>query len=261
MEKSKSFFTIGTVLGETVNFYTDNFLKLWIPYIIILPVDLLLDYITAGFIATGGFAVLFISIINIIFTTVVSLYVTITALKLYKKSPVSYSLVMTDLKKIVIPYVLLRFVIYLGTVGGFLLLIVPGIIFTLRWIISNIVLVVEGTKIRESMKRSKILTKGFKGQILIVYLLLVIIAFVLMGIFTLMTSGIAGGFYGILMNFSAMGTNPLKFTSILYNIIASLLSPLYPVLAIIMYFSLMREKEGYVTEELADSFLEDETDK
>lgn len=109
------------------------------------------------------------------------------------------------------------------------------------------------------MKRSKVLTKGFKGQIFVIYILIAVISLVIAFAFSAITGGVSGGFLGILTEISSASTAPLKLTSIFYSVINSLLAPLYPVLLVVMYFNLKKEKEGYAAEELAESFMEDDS--
>ncbi len=182
MNQKKSFFTVGTVIGETINFYTDNFMKLWIPYIIIqVPFSFLTSYLTLNM--YGSPFIFIISLLSSFATTVIGLYVTLAAIRLYRKNEASSGYILSDMKKVIISYILLQILIILGIIGGCILLIVPGIIFSLRWSVSGISLIDESPGIRGSMKRSKILTKGFKGQIFVVYLLLVLIGFVLLSAF------------------------------------------------------------------------------
>src|SRR3989344_6844873 len=54
----------------------------------------------------------------------------------------------------------LSIVLVLALFGLSLLLIIPGIIFSVYWIFSGYVLMRENTRITESMKRSKIIVKG-----------------------------------------------------------------------------------------------------
>ena len=258
MKQQKTYFTVGSVIGETVNFYTDNFLKLWLPFIIVqFPAEKIIGYFSSG--SLNPFIYILI-LLNSLLSTSVSLYVIITALNLYKKSSSLFQDNFSGLKEIFIPYILLQLLVFLGIIGGSLLLVIPGIILMLRWSVSGISLLEEKTKIRESMKRSKMLTKGFKGQVFVVYILIAVIGLVIAFAFSVITGGVSGGFFGILTEISSVNTAPLKLTSILYSVINSLLAPLYPVLLIVMFFNLKKEKEGYAAEELADSFMEDDSD-
>jgi len=72
----------------------------------------------------------------------------------------SFKNVFNRSKKYFWKYIGLSLLIYLCLVPLYLLLIIPGIIFSIYWIFAFYVLVRENTGIWESMKRSKIIVKG-----------------------------------------------------------------------------------------------------
>ena len=111
---------------------------------------------------------------------------------------------------------------------GFLLLIIPGIILTLMWIVSTPSMMVEEKGVFDSMSRSSELTKGNRMRILGVGILLVVAYIVLALIISLLAAitpvlGIIGGLI--------------------------LLVAIYPYLSIIvsvLYFNLVEVKGGRV---------------
>lgn len=66
----------------------------------------------------------------------------------------------------------------LGIWAGMILLIVPGIMFALRWSVALPACVVEGLSPLASMKRSAELTKGHRWKLFGVFLLLVIVSWI-----------------------------------------------------------------------------------
>lgn len=256
MDQRKSFFTIGNIISETINFYSNNFLSMWLPYIlIVVPVNFLVEYIKIKFLP-GFLASSLTTLLTSAISAAVALFVIISALSIYKGSKVSWDDNIDEMRELLFSYILLQILMFLGIVGGSILLFVPGLIFSLWWAVSSIVLIEEGLGVQESMKRSRFLTNGFKGEILVVYIVIVVIGIGGYLIFSLITSTLIGGFQGFFNTLTVMSTNPLSLSSIIYSTISSLLLPFYPLLSFIIYFNLKKEKEGYATEELAESFLD-----
>lgn len=70
----------------------------------------------------------------------------------------------------------------LGIALGFLLLIVPGVILYLMWIVAAPVMMAEDKGIMESFKRSTELTSGSKGMIFLLIIIFVVAAAIIGGI-------------------------------------------------------------------------------
>ena len=68
---------------------------------------------------------------------------------------------------------------YLAMIVGFLLLVVPGFILLLMWSVVIPVRIVERTGIMESLGRSRALTRGFRGKILLLGLMYLVFAVVI----------------------------------------------------------------------------------
>ena len=128
----------------------------------------------------------------------------------------------------IISLILLAIVVGVLTFIGFLLIVIPGIILTLMWIVSTPSMIVENKGVFDSMSRSSELTKGNRWRILGVGLLLLIayiVLFVVIAILAAITPilAIIGGI--------------------------ALLVAVYPYLAIIvsvLYFNLVEVKGGRV---------------
>ena len=80
---------------------------------------------------------------------------------------------------ILVPAIIMGFVASIGILFGMLLLIVPGIILALMWYVAIPSMVVEKTGIFESLARSAQLTKGYKGNIFGLYIIILIIGSVI----------------------------------------------------------------------------------
>ncbi len=70
-----------------------------------------------------------------------------------------------SLRGVILPGVITSLLTVLVVMGGFILLIVPGILWVLSYAFSVQCAAVEGLKPREAMKRSRALTKGARGRV------------------------------------------------------------------------------------------------
>lgn len=122
----------------------------------------------------------------------------------------------------------------LATIGGLILCLIPGIIFLTRFLLSTSVLVVEGSKGTNALRRSWQLTKNHSWKVLGVYLLTTILAGILAGVFQLpfQLAGMFNETWGWVL--IAVG-----------NSIAGILTIPFPTIAaVLLYFDLRVRKEG-----------------
>ena len=142
-----------------------------------------------------------------------------------------------------LPLLAIAILMALGVWAGMILLIIPGVILAIMWVVAVPARVVENTDIMESFGRSRELTKGSRWGILglgiiylIVYVLVTVIVMVPVGIFA--GSAGAGGFF-------------IGFLNALATIVASMIGAA-GVSA--LYFELRKSKEGIGAEALAAAF-------
>ncbi len=125
---------------------------------------------------------------------------------------------------------------------GFILLIVPGIIFMTWYYVGNPAIVVERIGFGEAMARSKDLSEGKRVEIFALYL-----------VFTLLTSvgaALAGGLgAGIMFASETPSMVPITVITWVASVIAGSIMIVAPV---VMYFSLRCEKDGMDVTGLAD---------
>jgi len=79
--------------------------------------------------------------------------------------------------RLALPVLAIQIIYLLGTIAGALLLVVPGIIVALMWILAPSALIVERLGIADAFKRSRALTKGHRWALLglmVVYTLAVV---------------------------------------------------------------------------------------
>jgi hypothetical protein len=134
----------------------------------------------------------------------------------------------------------------LGLFLGFVLLIIPGLILMVVWVVAAPALVIEKLGVMESFQRSRNLTRGNRWMI---FALLVIYS-VLAGIINVTLTGLGGAMGGA---FAAVNTVWL---------VAMVLTPLVGVLSGVVsaagvaaiYYELRRVKEGVSSDQLAAVF-------
>lgn len=119
---------------------------------------------------------------------------------------------------------------------GFLLLIVPGVILMLMWIVSSPVLMIENKGVIDSMKRSAELTSGSKGMIFVLMIIFVVLAAII---------GAIGG---------AMGFFSVTASVIVAMVVNTITGAIQGAGIASIYVDLRTAKDGTDTSTLADVF-------
>lgn len=134
------------------------------------------------------------------------------------------------------------FITALITGFGYLLLVVPGVIFMTWYFVGNPAIVVERIGFGEAMARSKDLSEGKRMEIFALFLVFTML--------TAMGGAVAGGIIGVVMFATEMTTMvPMAVVIWLAEVIAGAIMIVAPV---VMYFSLRCEKDGMDVTGLAD---------
>lgn len=126
---------------------------------------------------------------------------------------------------------------------GLIFLIVPGVYLWLMWSLAIPVTVLEGGGLNASTRRSKNLTRGCRGQIFLIYLLLIVLAIVTGFIFQI-PLGIVAAMMRIR---GAVGVLPaMTAVSAIGNFIStSLVGPLATIALTLIYYDQRVRKEGF----------------
>jgi len=127
---------------------------------------------------------------------------------------------------------------------GFVLLIVPGVLWSISYMLIGPAIMIEGLKAGPSLKRSWQLVKGHRGKgfavLLVINLLVVLIG---LGV---------GSLAKMFLNLeSSSGT---IFGNAIDNLVSVVLTPLGVVASILLYYDLRIRKEGFDLEMLSRSF-------
>ena len=124
---------------------------------------------------------------------------------------------------------------------GFILLIIPGILWMLSYSLVVPAILVEGQKAMPGLRRSRDLVKGYRGKV-----------FLVMVVINLLQAVLAGG-VGVISSFlltaDAAGTAVLS--SAVGNLLSILLTPLGIIAAILLYYDMRIRKEGFDLEMLS----------
>jgi len=143
----------------------------------------------------------------------------------------------------VVPVIVGSFLLMIGVGIGFLLLIIPGIIFSLMWWVYVPAIVVEGKGILESFGRSAELTSGRRWSIFGLLIIVVVLT----------------GVVGAVVNLAAVAavsasSDPTFFFVIAQYVINALINAFGAVLVAVGYYYLRVEKEGVDVGQIASVF-------
>ena len=124
---------------------------------------------------------------------------------------------------------------------GFLLLIIPGILWMLSYSLIVPVILIEGQKAVPSLRRSRDLIKDYRGKAFCILLVVNLLQLVLAG-----GVGVIAG-----MLFSSQGASGAVLSSALNNLLSIFLTPLGIIAAILLYYDMRIRKEGFDLEMLS----------
>lgn len=148
--------------------------------------------------------------------------------------------------KLFLPLLGLGIIAGLGTILGYILLIVPGIILSVMWSAAAGALVIEKKTIFESLKRSRDLTRGYRWPIFGLVIIYMVVSLVIGSLVGGVGAATGGNFLDGSTN---MGVNML--TTAISNILTSVIGAA-GVAA--LYYELRSVKEGVGPEQLASVF-------
>jgi hypothetical protein len=134
----------------------------------------------------------------------------------------------------------------LGIVGGLVLFIVPGVLLALTWAVVTPVRVAERTDVFETFRRSSALTRGYRGSIFGLYVIVGVLSFAL----ELVMRPLAGlSFFG-----SGAGADvPITFV-VVTGVVRMISYLIGATMAASVYYELRLVKEGVGPEQLAAIF-------
>jgi hypothetical protein len=124
---------------------------------------------------------------------------------------------------------------------GFILLVIPGILWMLSYSLIVPVILLEGQKALPSLGRSRDLIKGYRGKAFCILLIVNLLQVVLAGGVSLISG----------MLFSSQDSSGAVLSSALNNLLSIFLTPLGIIAAILLYYDMRIRKEGFDLEMLS----------
>ena len=142
-----------------------------------------------------------------------------------------------------LPLLGLGLLMFLGMLVGFILLVVPGVILMLMWIVAGPALVIEGLGVTQAMQRSAALTQNNRWAILgLLFLLGIALAIVQMIVFLALPGMMTG-----VGQFSTLGY-------IVLGLFQTMSAMIGTAMVASIYFELRQVKEGVGATDLAKVF-------
>jgi len=146
----------------------------------------------------------------------------------------------------VLPLVGLSIIVTLGITLGYMLLLVPGVILTVLWIVAAPAVVVEKRSIFASLQRSRDLTRGHRWPVfglIVIYVLLAWMVSMFLGAFSLAAGGLV------------TGGSPNLWANLVAGPVANVLTGVVASAGLAaLYHELRSAKEGVGHEALASVF-------
>jgi hypothetical protein len=165
-------FEIGKILGESFSVYFANF----IPFVLLTgvalaPLYLLQAYITAAPEIAGttalstGLSLIVIGLSAFLCPFIATAAITYGVFQQMRGRDTSIGDCLGRGLSMLVPVLLLAIVQGIAIFAGYILCLVPGILWSLWWAVSVPAAVEEGLGVFDAMSRSKVLTEGYRGDI------------------------------------------------------------------------------------------------
>ena len=246
--------TTGALLDRAFRLYANNFaLLLGITAVAYVPLYALMlliqSSLTGGVSATASLAALVVQVVFIILWASIALPIstgaaTFAISERYLGNPVDSADALKRALNNLWTMSIAQLSAGVRIMIGFILLIVPGILWSLSYALIIPAIMVEGLKAGPSLKRSTELAKGHRGK---VFAIMVVINLLVV----LLSSGV-GTIAKLVLNVESTGG--AIFGNAIDSLMTILLTPLGIVANILLYYDLRIRKEGFDLEMLSLSF-------
>jgi hypothetical protein len=186
----------------------------------------------------GGFSVFFASMFVTFPTTVA---VSEICLDIKPTVGRSYRRAFAQPGKLIGSYLLAMVIILVG----FLVLIIPGLVFSVWYTFIAPAVVLESLAGRAALKRSRELGRGYYLRNFGILFLGILLVMVL----TLLLSLLIGVAFGIVAHFLGIGLGLAEF---LGGVCGLVMAPPFSILTVLLYYDMRARKEGYAAAQLAE---------
>lgn len=251
-------FDIGDVVNRTFGAISRNFVTFFLLSAVLVGVPTL----TIGFVQLGvsvGDGSAFLTLLGLAFiVNLAAAYVLQGALIHgavvdFNGKKASFGDCLSTGLKHMLPLIAIAILMWLGIMLGMLLLIVPGVILSLMWIVAIPARVIENVGIFQAFGRSRDLTRNNRWKILGLFVMYMIIATVISMIVMIP----AGVFAPAAPPSEAdpFGLGQTSVAYVLFNVISNVLSAVVSATGVsAIYYELRKSKEGVGAEALAKVF-------
>lgn len=244
--------TFGAIKNNLLNFFLASFLIMGIPMFVMGIAPLFLG-MSGGMIYGNGYVIftLVTAIVTMAASIIVQGALIFGAIEDFNGRKATWQECFSVALRYFFPLLGLGILVSLGVFLGFILLIIPGVIVWLGWMIAAPVLIVEKKGITDSISRSWELTAGYKRWILLLMVLLIIIAAVIGAVI-----GILGLAFGDPTTLMVGGASPTYFVvnAIISAFTQSISSMISATGVAAIYYEIRQIKEGIGAENLAAVF-------
>ena len=243
------------LLDRTFHLYRNNFVVFAgiaaLPQLVVLALQLAFSgLIFAGALSSVGGALaagvgvsLIIGIASYIAVETSHAATVMAVSHLHLDRPTSIGLAYASAKSSIGRVIGISFVIALACGVGFLFLVVPGVYLALTWSLAIPVTVLEGGGMGASTTRSGLLTKGSKGRIFVIYLLILVLAWIVSALFQLV---LVGSLKVVTINdASTRSAISYALQSAAGFISTCLVGPLATIAGTLIYYDQRVRKEGF----------------
>ena len=235
------------LLDKTFHLYRNNFLLFLgiaaIPQIVVLAMRLWYAATLANGVQGGTGVRILTSIIAYVALEISAAATVIAVSNLYLDRPITVWLAFASAKASMLRVVLIALAVIVAAGIALVFLIVPGVYLWLMWSLAIPVTVLEGGGLNVSTMRSKNLTKGSRGRIFAIYLLIVLLVYVISVIFQ-----IPLGIFVVLLK-GHIGPHTLPMVTVLSSagtfLSTSLVGPLATIALTLIYYDQRVRKEGF----------------
>lgn len=251
-------FDFGRVVSQTFGLIGRNFVLFFLMALIFVGVPQFAleygraylfqsgDYVTSSYLAFGGWA------LSLICTFILQGALTRASVDDLSGKGVQFGAALGDGLRFFFPLLIVALLVTIGLVIGFILLIIPGIILAVRWIVATPAAVIEREGPTRAIGRSAELGEGHGWAIFGLILLYAVFAYAMLILFGIVIGATVGG-----LGQDGMITS-LSPTSIVVAAISAAVggfTSLFSTVGIAsLYFELRRVKEGVNVEDLASVF-------
>jgi hypothetical protein len=238
--------SVKSLINESWTLYRTNF-KFFVKIVVwILVPSIILSILPAITTNTMIFLPInfFFSLISLFVGLFISIVLISSIKSLIKKEPIDLMALYNASYSKILSYFWISILAGLAVLGGTILLVIPGIIFSVWFSFAAIIFVIEGVKGTESLKSSKELVKGKFWPVLWRW----VASYAIYGIILTIVVLIPVYIIGFSVGQPAAGFNEVSpwWAALLSNVIYSFAVPLFAAVGVLLYNGLKEEKETTV---------------